>query len=140
METKLLRLSRVEKSATGIYSKLVSSDGTFSCETLEHAYANIEVSEWNPIIPPGQYVCKRGQHQLDGMIKPFTTFEVTGVEGHTGLLFHKGNTEKDSHGCVLLGLTRQGTAILHSSAAFTAFLQYIGNDESFNLEVIDGNG
>jgi hypothetical protein len=71
--------------------------------SVEHAYQDTN-GDWLPKIPPGRYRCVRGAHSLDGVHK-FDTFEITGVEGHTGLLFHPGNTELDSKGCVCLGTT-----------------------------------
>lgn len=41
-------------------------------------------------------------------------FQVTGVPNRTAILFHKGNTVKDSTGCILLGL---GAGSLHGQPA-----------------------
>lgn len=49
-------------------------------------------------IPTGSYRCRRGVFPRMG-----ETFEVTGVPGRTAILFHAGNTEADTEGCILLG-------------------------------------
>lgn len=73
------------------------------CETLSHAYP-IE-GTYQPIVLPGTYTCIRGMHKLQDGI-PFETFEITGIAGHSGLLFHPLNFNKDSHGCTGLGASR----------------------------------
>ena len=106
--------------------------------TLEHGYENgAEVCM--PKLPKGEYKCVRGVHQLhDG--KPFETFEITGVEGHSGILFHAGNFNRDSEGCVLCG--RQVVSqpdgskmITGSRDKFTDFMQRLTGINEFILEV-----
>ena len=128
-------LKRDDFSPKGVFGMLSNLEETFECYTLEHAYGDPNSSDWLPVIPPGVYKCERGLHKLDGMIKPFTTYEITDVKGHSGLLFHAGNTENDSHGCVLLGLERKDDMILHSRAAFTAFMNVLEGVEHFELRV-----
>lgn len=91
-------LRTIEAREDGVFRELLI-DGKHVCFTLEHAYG---VEAFASKIPPGEYVCKRGKHELhNGEV--FETFEVTGVDGHSGLLFHPGNLEKDSDGCLLTG-------------------------------------
>ena len=52
-------------------------------------------------IPVGSYVCKRVISPKYG-----ETFEITGVDGRTHILFHEGNYPSNTMGCVLLGLDR----------------------------------
>jgi len=87
----------------GIFGELVDSDGNIIAQTLEHAYGN-DADGWIPKIIDGEYLCVRGMHRLHNKTEDFETFEITGVEGHTNLLFHCGNYDNDSDGCVLLGL------------------------------------
>ena len=49
-------------------------------------------------IVAGSYLCRRKVSPKFG-----ETFEVTGVPGRSAILFHGGNTEEDTQGCVLLG-------------------------------------
>lgn len=49
-------------------------------------------------IPVGTYRCKRVQSPRFG-----PTFEVTGVPNRSAILFHSGNTEEDTEGCLILG-------------------------------------
>lgn len=116
----------------GIFGYLITEDGTSLCETLEHSF------DGKPAIPPGTYVCQRGTHCLHNG-HPFTTFEVTGVPGHTGILLHCGNKNGDSKGCILVGDTwdHADGMILGSRIAFDRFLAFTKNLETFTLRVLE---
>lgn len=123
----------------GIISSVTDEDGRIVMPTLEHAFEQ-EDGTYQPIIPPGVYKCIRGKHRLDNGVE-FETFEVTGVGGHSGLLFHPGNWNKDSKGCILTGtsevLDEHGAEMItNSRAAFDKFMKMQGDVDSFRLTVI----
>jgi hypothetical protein len=94
-----------------------------------------------PKIPTGTYECLRGVHQLAPTAispkpQPFETFEITGVEGHSGLLFHTGNFSEDSRGCVLLSLGRNEKMLINSREGFERFMQAQAGCDNFTLTVI----
>ena len=95
-----LFLSRKRRGSDGIFSELRDEVGNLVAITLEHAYVD---TGWQPKIPNGDYQCVRGMHQLESMSSPFETFEITGVPGHSNILFHAGNYNADSEGCILVG-------------------------------------
>ena len=100
--------------------------------TLEHSY------DGQPKIQPGTYKCVRGQHELH--CGPIESFEVTGVEGHQGLLCcHPGNYNKDSEGCVLSGTeietTRSEWYITESKSKYQAFMKRLEGVDEFDLVV-----
>jgi len=127
-----------------IHDEPVGRDGSFgtlyrddtgeeiAC-TLERSYSDGE-GGWYAKIPPGRYFCTLGMHPINGL-----TYEVTGVLGHTAILFHVGNWEKDSAGCILLGKdvapSTEGKMLLHSREAFTAFMVLQNGTPSFWLRV-----
>lgn len=130
-------LTRSSQGPSGVFGTLrVRGITLYTCE---HAYQDLASGAWAAKIPPGTYTCVRGQHILAGMTAPFTTYEVTGVEGHSGLLFHTGNTEADSSGCILLGLMQGAIdgvpAVLNSRSAFTYFTHTLSDLDTFTLEV-----
>lgn len=132
-----LHLARVSFTATGIFGWLSQADTRAKVAvTLEHAYLD-ESGAFKPKLPVGKYTCKRGMHQLEGMQKPFEAFEILDVPGHTNILFHVGNTNQDSSGCVLLGESYGKNVILSSLSAFTAFMSMQAGVDTFELEVID---
>jgi hypothetical protein len=132
-----MRLLRTDYLATGIFGLLLSENTAYSWYTLEHAYDDGQ-GGFKPKVPGGVYTCQRGSHQLLGMAFPFETFEITNVPGHTNILFHVGNTNSDSAGCVLLGAARQADiGILESRVAFQMFLDTLEGVASFDLTIDD---
>lgn len=129
-----LKLVRTTEGPDGIFSEL--RDAKFNKVlwlTLEHSFYG------KPKIPDGIFTCVRGQHRLHGMTEDFTTFEVTGVEGHSGLLIHTGNWNSDSDGCILLGegsaSSSKGPMVTASKQAFAEFMQRQAGVDSFTLTV-----
>lgn len=79
-------------------------------------------SNGRPIIKNGIYRCVRSYFNRGG----YETFEIL-VPNHTRVLFHKGNVETDSEGCVLVGRyfgrLDDKIAIINSSGAFAEFMK-----------------
>lgn len=123
-------LQRNSYLPTGIFGTLTSEDGRLSLATCEHSYDN------RPKLPAGIYTCVRGMHLLaDDQGIPRPRFEVMGVPGHTGILIHIGNTQADSKGCILVGMEKQGDAVVQSQIAFEAFMNLQTGVDSFQLTV-----
>lgn len=86
-------------------------------------------------IPAGLYNCipYSGTHFKD-------VFKVLDVPGRSDILFHWGNTEKDTLGCLLIGnaagLLAGEPAILDSKNAFSRFRKLVGA-EGFTLDIRD---
>ena len=133
-----LTLTRKQYRADGIFGELSDADGKTLFVTLEHAYEQQD-GTFVPKIPTGTFVCQRGPHRLHGMTSDFTTFEITGVEGHSNILFHWGNFNKDSEGCILLGKTVANTGademVTSSRAAFADFMAMQEGLDTFTLTV-----
>lgn len=128
-----LILTRKHYLPEGIFSELTDESGKLVAQALEHSYSCI------PKLPPGEFVCRRGMHQLAHMSKPFQTFEITEVPGHSDILFHTGNFNSDSEGCVLLGkriYADSGPPMLVDSVlAFVAFMEMQRAVDTFKLTV-----
>ena len=70
----------------------------------------------------------------------YDTFEITGIEGHSRLLFHRGNIEAHTEGCVLValkfGLLGGVPAVLESMGGFQEFMRRFGSyRQGFDLLV-----
>lgn len=109
------------------------------CVTLSHAYEKAD-GTFYPVVGPGHYTCVKGLHALENGV-PFVTFEITGIPGHSGLLFHAGNWNKDSKGCTLLGKaivdSPQGKMVTSSKNTFAAWCKRLADVQSFELDVVD---
>jgi len=125
-------LTRTESGPDGIFGTISVTGHVFS--TLEHAYE--QDGAWLPKLPAGSYKAVLGHHMLHS--GPVETYEVQDVPGHSGILCcHVGNLAKDSEGCVLIGLGRDGNAITHSRDAFNDFLALLGGAPEYDLEVVN---
>lgn len=136
-----LILQRTQVRKDGIFSELHDENGRLIAVTLEHAFPILDRHDaWSARIPPGEFKCVRGEHYLHGMTTPFETFEVYGVLGHVGILFHWGNFNKDSEGCVLLGdrvrsIGQGPQMILNSKVTFEKFMALQQGLDTFELAV-----
>ena len=105
-------------------------DDEWEVLTLENPWRN---NGPDSSIPAGKYKCRRVNSPKFG-----TTFEVCQVPGRTHILFHAGNTEKDTLGCILLGLRRSSNiAISDSRVAFKKFMDHLHGVNEFDLEIVD---
>lgn len=97
-------------------------------------------------IPDGQYVCRSTVSPKFGQ-----TYEITKVPNRSHILFHAGNTEEDTMGCLLVGNSFGGLvvpdednpahpkvakwAVVDSKKAFARFLDLLDGVPSFPLEI-----
>jgi len=129
----MINLFRLEQTDQGALGALVL-DGQCFCSFLMPDAGDPNRFQ----IPEGQYKCKRfhGTTWKD-------TFEIV-VEGHTALLFHSGNVEAHSMGCVLLGQypgkLKGQRAVLNSGVTFKEFMRRLENVKEFDLSIIDCYG
>ncbi len=135
-----LKLTRISFQHDGIFGTLTDHDNRSIALTLEHSYdSGNGDGSYAPKLKAGTYKCVRGTHKLaHGPL--FDTFEITGVKGHTGILFHTGNFNADSNGCVLLGMgpirdDDGNEGIGNSRAAFKSFMNIQENVNEFTLTV-----
>lgn len=136
-----LTLKRVSMTDDGVIGVLLS--GVYPiCLTLEEEWK--DNAKGISCIPAGIYTVKRVTTPKHG-----ETFTVTGVPGRDAILFHPGNTEEDTMGCVLTGMEysylkvldeEEGIkvsklAVLRSKEAFALFMDACKGKEQFQLNV-----
>ena len=133
MKASIVRLEQSEQGTLGV----LLFDGIIFCFTLQPD--SNDLSKFH--IPAGKYICKR----FHGTKWP-NTFEIVrsgtdGVDGHKYLLFHAGNVEADSEGCIILGSSvfklKGFRAIANSGLTFKIFLDYTKNVNDFPLTIVD---
>lgn len=124
----------------GIFGSLKDESNNEIAVTLQHAYdSGLGDGTYVPKVSPGTYICVKGSHRLEHMLTHFTTFEITGVKGHTNILFHVGNYNRDSDGCVLLGEYTMDSGkeriVTHSRVTFDRFMNLLKDLNQFTLIV-----
>ena len=133
-----LELVRLCVAPEGAFGVLLLDGVPAGPVTLERTYPVVESRSRGPQvvkIPAGRYHCVRTLFFAGG----YQTWEVQGVVGHDRLLFHAGNVEGNSDGCILVG-RRFGTlegapAVLESKVGFTTMMNILANRQSFDLLV-----
>ena len=100
-------------------------DDTFECHTLEDTVREVASSPVSVWKIPGETAIPVGTYQV--VIDFSSRFQrlmphVLDVPGFDGIRIHKGNTDKDTEGCILLGQVVAGLDMIQqSTAAFDAF-------------------
>lgn len=100
--------------------------------------AQIAVGEQRVVVPDGISTCRKSRY-FDG---GYDTYEIL-VPGHTRVLFHKLNVERQSKGCVGIGESFAvfndparglvGPGIANSEAGFTEFMRLAAGVPEFEL-------
>lgn len=83
-------------------------------------------------IPEGHYLCRRRLSPKFG-----DTYEVMNVPGRSHIIFHAGNTAKDTEGCILVAnkLSEVQYAIVESRSGLSRLFEYLAEDYEFRLTV-----
>ena len=128
-----LHLKRIQHLSNATLGQLIFDDiKTDPIYTLENPK---RATDKDSRIPAGAYKCKpfSGKKYKD-------VYEITNVPNRTAILFHWGNVQADTLGCVLLGnrIGKIGSepAVLDSKQCFARFRSLIGKQE-FTLTIED---
>jgi uncharacterized protein DUF5675 len=122
------QLRRVAILNDGAFGVLMQNGVPFAV-TLERTYEPGNTVK----IGNGFHECRRSRYNKGS----YDTYEIE-VPGHSRILFHKGNTELHSDGCVLVAESfavlgdKPGVAL--SAEGFNEFMKRV-QEESFTLEV-----
>ena len=127
-------LVRVAMAPEGCFGALLHVGIPFAT-TLERTYDDPDGTQ-RVKIPAGVWTCKRTLYVRGG----YETYEVMDVPGHSRLLFHRGNVENDSEGCILVGhgYAPGWPGITGSRQAFAAFMGRSRDRPTFSLAVRQG--
>lgn len=132
-----LKLFRKAYISSGIFGFLQTFDGAQIAVTLEHAYPQSQPEDssgaetYAPKVPNGTYHCTRRMSPHFG----YEVFMLNDVPGCEFIEIHAGNTQGDSHGCILLGHSMGQGMILNSRLAFERFMELQKDCDSFELTV-----
>lgn len=126
---RLVRLTKSPDSPT--YGVLLNAGIPFAL-TLEDPW--LENMPRVSCILPGSYKAVRHLSPRFG-----ETFWVQDVPGRSEILFHRGNTQADTQGCILVGESFSHvlgeTGITGSREGFAEFMRILEGKREFNLEI-----
>lgn len=100
-------------------------DGMYWGETLEDPDRHLEAGEvkvdGDTAIPRGRYQLTLTYSNRFRKIMP----ELLHVPGFSGVRIHGGNTEADTHGCILLGNERTATGVANCAGINQRLLEFM---------------
>ena len=99
-------------------------DGKAFCDTLEPAMAS------GMRIPEGEYVVKVTYSPKFKRNLPLIV-----VPGRKGIRFHRGNTVKDTTGCVIVGYNTGKGALTNSTECEKSLCDKLGNENEIKIIV-----
>lgn len=106
-------------------------DDEFICHTIERPWLSNAVNE--SCVPEGEYLVKMTNSPKYG-----PTYEVKNVPCRSHILFHKGNTTKDTRGCILpvskIDVFEDYIGGYSSKSAYDRFMNLL-RGESFRLNI-----
>lgn len=116
-----LELKRIARKGTYTIGKLFV-DGKYFCDTLEDTDRHLKQSDSLALIKskkvPGQTAIPTGSYKV--IVNRSPKFRrnlprLLNVPGFEGILIHRGNSDKDSAGCVLVGENKVVGKVINST-------------------------
>jgi len=114
-----LRVIR-EPSTVAATMGILLIDGVFTCWTLEDVVRPVKIPG-ETAIPAGRYDVRLSLSQRFQKVLP----EVLAVPGFTGVRIHAGNTQADTHGCLLVGRVRAYDRVEESKLALMNVMEHL---------------
>ena len=111
-------------------------NGERFCDTLELPYRDNQRSISS--IPAGEYPV-RVRYPRESATRDYLHLLVEEVPNRDFILFHRGNTAKDSRGCILVGQGSQHNIVYNSTLAMDLLIKELINLGAKNIKLIIKN-
>ena len=107
-------------------------NGEWMCDTLELPYLDNKRSI--SCIPDGYYKV-RMRYARESATRNYLHLLVEDVKDRTYILFHRGNSAKDTRGCILVGIGRKQDFVHNSTLAMDLLMKEIINLGGTNINL-----
>ena len=111
-------------------------NGERMCDTLENPWINNKKNV--SCIPRGEYKV-RLRLPRESATRDYIHLLVEDVENRSYILFHRGNTAKDTSGCIILGLGSQQDVVHNSVLAMDLLIKEVIHLGGENINLIIKN-
>ena len=128
----ILRATFTDKSTIGE----LFLNGERMCDTLELPWRDNQKSI--SCIPAGEYKV-RLRYPRESATREYLHLLVQEVKDRSYILFHRGNSAKDTRGCILIGQSRKQDIVHNSTLAMDLLMKEIINLGAKNINLIIKN-
>lgn len=129
-----LKLKRIAFKDTYTIGRLYINDEYF-CDTLEDKYRGNELSKTKIA---GQTAIPTGRYQVTLNVSPkFKRLlpRLLSVPFFEGILIHRGNTDKDSAGCILVGENKEIGKVINSTIYENKLIEILKKDSDITISI-----
>jgi hypothetical protein len=136
-----LLLKRIARKPGYTIGKLFV-DGEYFCDTLEDTDRldeGMSLDEIKKLKQPGQTAIPEGSYKVIVNVSPkFKRLlpRLVNVPGFDGVLIHRGNTAKDTAGCILVGENKKVGMVLNSTYYEERLVELLKNDDNISIEIV----
>lgn len=136
-----LELKRVAKRDTYTMGKLYI-DGVYFCDTLEDKdrglYQGMLLNDIKRIKVMHQTAIPTGTYKV--IVNTSPKFKrnlprLLNVPGYDGVLIHRGNTDRDTSGCILVGENKQVGKVINSAPYEIKLVEMLKDREDVIMEI-----
>lgn len=134
MHLDLIRDQFTGKSTGGV----LYIDGDFFCYTLEDKDRQVETTGEKVY---GKTAIPRGVYKVIVNLSPkFQRYypRLLDVPGYQGVLIHEGNTDADTEGCILVGMSRGKDIIHNSTLALARLMEKLQGRSDITINITAG--
>ena len=131
---KKLLLRRIAKKPTYTIGKLYV-DGAYFCDTIEDRVRDLPRESkvyGQTAIPAGTYKVIVNMSPKFKRLLP----RLLNVPYFDGILIHRGNTEKDSAGCIIVGENKVVGKVINSTGYEQRLVELLKNEKDIQIEVV----
>ena len=125
-----IKVDRIYKGESYTIGKMYLN-GEYFCDTLEDAIRPVKIPN-ETAIPAGTYKVILSYSNRFKRILP----EILNVPHFLGIRIHRGNTEQDSAGCIILGENKIKGKVINSTPYETKLVKLLENQKNITITII----